>query len=354
MQQDQTNQQNKKRKTISYNAERVVGTGSFGVVYLAKVEETDEVVAIKKVLQDRRYKNRELQMMKTVNHRNVVKMKHCFFNKGERNGLYLHLVLEYVPDTVYNFCKSFTKKKEYMPLIYVKLFTYQMLRSLNYIHTRSICHRDIKPQNLLVDPISGVLKLCDFGSAKQLQQGEPNVAYICSRFYRAPELIFGSTFYTTAIDVWSAGCVLGELMLGEPLFPGESSLDQIVEIMRVLGKPRKEQLGSLSKNYSSFKFPDVQALPWRKIYEKRLNLGFPLPEDALRLLDRMLQYDPKERPGAIDLLADPFFDDLRNKNTRLPSGKQLPELFDFSMDELKLLSHQHSKNDLIPTWYRED
>ena len=101
---------------------------------------------------------------------------------------------------------------------------------------QGICHRDIKPQNLLLDPESGILKLCDFGSAKHLVRGEPNVSYICSRYYRAPELIFGATDYTTNIDVWSAGCVFAELMLGQPIFPGDSGVDQLVEIIKVITK----------------------------------------------------------------------------------------------------------------------
>lgn len=83
-----------------------------------------------------------------------------------------------------------------------------------YIHALGICHRDIKPQNLLVDPTNHVLKICDFGSAKKLLKGEVNVSYICSRYYRAPELIFGATEYNNAIDVWSVGCVIAELLLG--------------------------------------------------------------------------------------------------------------------------------------------
>jgi glycogen synthase kinase 3 beta len=86
-----------------------------------------------------------------------------------------------------------------MPVLEVKLYIYQLFRSLAYIHSQGICHRDIKPQNLLLDPASGVLKLCDFGSAKILVENEPNVSYICSRYYRAPELIFGATNYTTKI-----------------------------------------------------------------------------------------------------------------------------------------------------------
>lgn len=107
------------------------------------------------------------------------------------------------------------------------------MRSLAHLHGMGICHRDIKPQNLLVNPELGVLKLCDFGSAKRLTADEPNVAYICSRYYRAPELIFGATHYTTAIDIWSSGCVMAELLLGHPIFPGDSGVDQLVEIIKV-------------------------------------------------------------------------------------------------------------------------
>lgn len=99
-----------------------------------------------------------------------------------------------------------------MPILEVKLYIYQLFRSLAYIHSQGICHRDIKPQNLLLDPATGVLKLCDFGSAKILVESEPNVSYICSRYYRAPELIFGATNYTTKIGE-DATVVYGERML---------------------------------------------------------------------------------------------------------------------------------------------
>lgn len=154
----------------------------------------------------------------------------------------------------------------------LQVYMYQLFRSLAYIHSQGVCHRDIKPQNLLVDPETAILKLCDFGrwawclhngqrwkkkktfcsalklanallqsvfrldqfcSAKQLVRGEPNVSYICSRYYRAPELIFGATDYTANIDIWSAGCVLAELLLGQPIFPGDSGVDQLVEIIKV-------------------------------------------------------------------------------------------------------------------------
>ena len=112
--------------------------------------------------------------------------------------MYLNLVLEFVPKTLFQVAQEQTQSKE-LSLLNIKLYIYQTLRSLAYIHTKGICHRDIKPQNLLVNPETHELKLCDFGSAKILQKGESNVAYICSRYYRAPELIFGAIDYTTAI-----------------------------------------------------------------------------------------------------------------------------------------------------------
>ncbi|KAM7275799.1 hypothetical protein ACFE04_017665 [Oxalis oulophora] len=257
------------KQTVSYMAERVVGHGSFGVVFQAKCLETGETVAIKKVLQDKRYKNRELQTMRLLDHPNVV--------------------------------------------------------SLNI----GVCHRDIKPQNLLVNPHTHQLKLCDFGSAKVLVRGEPNISYICSRYYRAPELIFGATEYTTAIDIWSAGCVLAELLLGQPLFPGESGVDQLVEIIKVLGTPTREEIKCMNPNYTEFKFPQIKAHPWHKIFHKRM------PPEAVDLVSRLLQYSPNLRSTALDALAHPFFDELCDANTRLPNGRFLPPLFNFKAHELK-------------------
>lgn len=119
--------------------------------------------------------------------------------QSQKDEVYLNLVLEYISETVYRASRYFNKMKTTMPMLEVKLYIYQLFRSLAYIHSQGICHRDIKPQNLLLDPNTGVLKLCDFGSAKILIPNEPNVSYICSRYYRAPELIFGSTNYTTKI-----------------------------------------------------------------------------------------------------------------------------------------------------------
>jgi len=345
----------------------VVGNGSFGVVYKADLcgtsiehlekqnqsSESNETsstedssnkdkkyqVAIKKVLQDKRFKNRELAIMRNLKHINIVQLKFFFYSIGDKKDeVYLNLILEFVPETVYRVSRHYNKNKQMVPMIFVRLYMYQLLRALAHIHASSICHRDIKPQNLLVNPQTAVLKLCDFGSAKQLVPGEPNVSYICSRYYRAPELIFGATDYTCSIDVWSAGCVLAELMMGQPIFPGESGVDQLVEIIKLLGTPTKESIKEMNPNYTEFKFPTIKAHPWSKVFKKNT------PANAIDMCSALLEYSPKKRFTAWDSLTHTFFDELRNPDTRLPNKQPLPELFNFTDRELK---YNPSKNSLL-------
>ncbi|KAL8192156.1 hypothetical protein R6Q57_028018 [Mikania cordata] len=315
------------KQTVSYMAERVVGTGSFGTVFQAKCLETGETVAIKKVLQDKRYKNRELQLMRTMDHPNIVSLKHCFFSTTSRDEVFLNLVMEYVPETIHRVLKHYDNLHQSMPLIYVKLYTYQIFRGLAYMHmVTGVCHRDLKPQNVLVDPLTHQVKICDFGSAKMLVRGEVNISYICSRFYRAPELIFGATEYTTSIDIWSAGCILAELLLGQPLFPGENAVDQLVEIIKVLGTPTREEIRCMNPNYNDFRFPQIKAHPWHKVFHKRM------PPEAIDLASRLLQYSPSLRCNALEALTHPFFDELRQPNVHLPNGRPLPPLFNFKQE----------------------
>lgn len=333
---------------IAYTNCKVIGNGSFGVVFQAKLVKgappgADDQIAIKKVLQDKRFKNRELQIMRMVTHTNVVNLHAFFYSNGEKakkDEVYLNLVLEFVPETVYRVSRSYTKMKQTMPMSYIKLYVYQLLRSLAYIHCLGICHRDIKPQNLLLNHNTGVLKLCDFGSAKILVAGEPNVSYICSRYYRAPELIFGATNYTTNIDVWSTGCVMAELMLGQPLFPGESGIDQLVEIIKVLGTPTREQIKTMNPNYMEHKFPQIKPHPFNKVFRPRTS------PDAISLISRLLEYTPSARYTAIEAMTHPLFDDLRQPDAKMESGKSMPTLFDFSREELSIRPDLISK--LVP------
>ncbi|XP_074605424.1 glycogen synthase kinase-3-like [Brevipalpus obovatus] len=331
---------------ITYTNSKLIGNGSFGVVYSAQLSgDPSEMVAIKKVLQDKRFKNRELQIMRRLDHCNIVKLKFFFYTAGEKKEeIYLNLVLEFVPETVYRVARHHNKQKLFVPITLVKLYMYQLFRSLAYIHSLGICHRDIKPQNLLVDPETGVLKLCDFGSAKHLVNGEPNVSYICSRYYRAPELIFGSTDYTTMIDVWSAGCVLAELLIGQPIFPGDSGVDQLVEIIKILGTPTREQIREMNRNYTEFRFPQIKAHPWEKVFRNRT-------PDAIDLVSKLLEYTPSQRITPLQACAHRFFDELRELNYRPPlKSGQPPPLFNFSEHELKIQPSLNSK--LIPSHFR--
>lgn len=320
-----------RQQEIVYTGLRIIGNGSFGVVYQARLVDNNEPVAIKKVLQDKRFKNRELQIMRRLDHCNIIRLQYFFYSAGEKKDeVYLNLVLDYVPETVYRVIRHHSKAKQIMPVLYTKLYMYQLFRSLAYIHANGVCHRDIKPQNLLLNPETGILKLCDFGSAKMLVKGEPNVSYICSRYYRAPELIFGATDYTCDIDIWSAGCVFAELLLGQPIFPGDSGVDQLVEIIKVLGTPTKDQIRKMNSNYTEFKFPQIKAHPWNKVFRTRT------PPEAIELVSRLLEYTPSSRISPMDACAHPFFNELRQPGVRMPNGRDFPSLFNFTQQELAI------------------
>ncbi|ESW96072.1 hypothetical protein KL918_000019 [Ogataea parapolymorpha] len=338
---------------IEYAQKSMVGHGSFGYVYQITLLHDNSKAAIKRVLQDKRYKNRELEIMRLINHKNIVKLLSFFYKTNDKDEQYLHLILEYIPETLYKSCHWYTSRQRTMPMLEVKLYSYQLFRSLLYIHSLGICHRDIKPQNLLIDPLNGILKLCDFGSAKVLNPAEPNVSYICSRYYRAPELIFGARNYTTKIDLWSAGCVIAELILGQPLFPGESGIDQLVEIIKILGTPTKDEIKSMNPNYMDHKFPSIKPIPLQKIFKN-------VEPECLELLQLVLNYSPVLRIGAAEALTCKFFDEFRAqpeikfpnfRNYKLDRELLIPDLFDFSKRELSV--NPALIDALVPAWKRD-
>ena len=311
------------RRTYSYTAERVIGNGSFGVVYQAVSADTGEIVAIKKVYQDKRYKNRELQIMKELGHHpNIVQLHHAFYSAGDKpEEVFLHVVMEYVPETVHKLLKTYQKLRQPFPNILAKLYTYQLCRGVAFVHAGGVCHRDIKPQNLLICPRRHVLKLCDFGSAKRLSPGENNVSYICSRYYRAPELIFGAVQYDHAVDLWSLGCVLGEMLQGIPLFQGENGVDQLVQVIKILGAPCVDELFKMNPNYSAdFKFPSINRS------SRIVKPSTPIDLEGEKILDSLLQYDPKSRMTCAEVLKCTWFDELRSNTCMVPTSEGLQRL----------------------------
>ena len=180
-----------------------------------------------------------------------------------------------------------------IPMIGVKMFAWQLLRALGFLHAKGIIHRDVKPQNILVEDNKFAMKLCDFGSAKKIDYKTASVSYICSRYYRAPELQFGATKYNEKVDIWGAACVIAELIKMSPLFPGKDSKRQIIEIFKVLGTPSPNDVNNMNPDYKNKNFPDMVPMPFES--------NFPPCTDnvALDFLRYLLVYSPGERPSAL-------------------------------------------------------
>jgi glycogen synthase kinase 3 beta len=297
----------------------MLGQGSFGMVYSAQTPD-GEVVAIKKVVQDPKYKNRELDVMKMLNHRNCVRLMGSFKTSGQQPGeVCLNLVMEYLPLTLQSYFDSSRKPHQCPSLLYVKLFSFQLFAGLAYLHELGVTHRDLKPENVLVNAETGDLKICDFGSAKLLQPHEESIAYIASRYYRAPELLLGHTYYTNAIDIWAAGCVIAEMLSGDPLFGGRTSSDQLAAIVRIIGQPTKDDIAAFPLNASVKPSASDPRTLTRVLPEET-------PAELLEMLASIFVYDPARRPTARDLLQHKYFDALFGGKQRLPNGNRMPDL----------------------------
>ena len=319
-------------KDIKFDKKDEIGSGAFGQVYLARIAKTNEKVAVKTVFQDPRYKNRELSIMKELNHPNLIYLKSYYYteSKDHPNQYYLNVVMDYIPLTLSKLISHNRNYSKKFPDILLKLYSYQMLKGIGYLHSLGICHRDIKPQNILINDEDFTLKICDFGCAKHLVKGEQNIAYICSRYFRPPELILGCTDYTTQVDVWSIGCVIAELCLNRPIFPGSTSKEQLYEIIKILGSPTDEELLNLNGKYKNIKLDKVPKKSWIDVF-KNYNSD-PLYID---LVGKLLVYEPETRLGPYKALCHPYFDDLRNGDYELPNGKDLPKhLFEFQQCEI--------------------
>lgn len=302
-----------------YQITKVLGRGAFGIVCCAK-SPSGETVAVKKVKIDPTHKNREIDILKLLKHKNCISLQNSFKTTGSKPGIrYINIVMDYLPMSLHKFAYSYKKNQKYPPIFYVKLFSYQLFTGLSYIHSIGVTHRDIKPENVIIDPATGELKICDFGSAKMLHPNEESIAYIASRFYRAPELILGSTHYTTAIDIWAAGCVIVELLNGgSPLFPGKTSKSQLTEIVSVIGRPTKDDL-------NSFSHPNVYINGHQTTTIER-SLPKHVPADILDLLSKIFVYNPKERYTAEQCMRHSCFDELFNCQNKMPNGNMMPIL----------------------------
>ena len=190
---------------------------------------------------------------------------HFFSYEGEKQ--YLNVVMQFFPLNLYDYIQASKGKR--LSKLKLKIIIYQLFRALLYLQEKRIAHRDIKPHNILIRQSDLKVVICDFGSAKILVPGEENISYICSRCYRAPELIFENTQYTTQIDVWSTGCVLVQMIIGSAVFRANSNLQQLIEIMKVLGSPNTEEILEMNPNcdLDKFQLPKIPKKDWTKVQD---------------------------------------------------------------------------------------
>ncbi|XP_023067537.1 cyclin-dependent kinase 3 isoform X2 [Piliocolobus tephrosceles] len=277
-----------------------IGEGTYGVVYKAKNRETGQLVALKKIRLDLEMEGvpstaiREISLLKELKHPNIVQLLDVVHNERK-----LYLVFEFLSQDLKKYMDS-TPDSE-LPLHLIKSYLFQLLQGVSFCHSHRVIHRDLKPQNLLINEL-GAIKLADFGLARAF--GVPLRTYtheVVTLWYRAPEILLGSKFYTTAVDIWSIGCIFAEMVTRKALFPGDSEIDQLFRIFRMLGTP------------SEATWPGVTQLPdYKGSFPKwtRKGLGEVVPSlepEGRDLLMQLLQYDPSRRITAKTALAHPYF-----------------------------------------------
>eukprot|EP01137_Pigoraptor_chileana_P026615 Opistho-2@8188 len=285
-----------------------LGEGTYGVVYKAQNQETGDIVALKSIRLDSEEEGvpctaiREISLLKELKHVNIVRL-HDVLHTDKK----LTLVFEYCDQDLKKYMDS---QGGNIGVMTMKSFLFQLLRGVAFCHEHRVLHRDLKPQNLLINK-RGELKLADFGLARAF--GIPVRAYsheVVTLWYRAPDVLMGSRRYSTSIDIWSAGCIFAEMAAGgRPLFPGSSTSDQLARIFKVLGTPTEETWPGVSE-LPEWKpdFPVYKAVP--------LQTALPMIDPyGIDLLQRMLQYQPDSRISAEEAMNHPYFHDL-NATTR--------------------------------------
>lgn len=308
-----------------------IGEGTYGTVFKAKNKETHEIVALKRVRLDDDDEGvpssalREICLLKELKHKNIVRLYDVLHSEKK-----LTLVFEHCDQDLKKYFDSLNGE---IDLDVVKSFMYQLLRGLAFCHSHNVLHRDLKPQNLLINK-NGELKLADFGLARAF--GIPVKCYsaeVVTLWYRPPDVLFGAKLYTTSIDMWSAGCIFAELAnSGRPLFPGSDVDDQLKRIFKLLGENQIMNYVDNSNTlvlfvFKCFKFtisgtpnedtwPGVTQLPDYKplaAYQPSLGLAQVVPRLPARgrdLLTRLLTCNPALRMPADDAMAHAYFHDL--------------------------------------------
>jgi len=297
--------QRKDPPTQRYNLLDKLGEGTYGIVYKAFDNKTQQVIAIKKIRLDMEDEGvpptaiREISLLKELcRHPNIVNL-HDVIHKGQR----LCLVFEYLPNDL----KAYMENNRLGPDL-VKKWTYQLIAGINFCHSRRILHRDLKPPNLLIDSNDN-MKLGDFGLARAF--GVPMREYtheVVTLWYRAPEVLLGTNHYSTPLDIWSIGCIMAEMASMTPLFPGDSEIDQLYKIFKMLGTPNEEIWPGITElpDYKAF-FPRWSP---QNMVEVVHGLTPNLNNQGFDLLQQLLCYHPADRISAKRAMNHEWFRDL--------------------------------------------
>ncbi|PWN91441.1 putative Cdk1-cyclin-dependent kinase 1 [Acaromyces ingoldii] len=289
----------------NYQKIEKLGEGTYGVVYKAKdltPGANGRIVALKKIRLEAEDEGvpstaiREISLLKELRDEYIVRLYDIIHQESK-----LYLVMEFLDLDLKKYMDNVGKRPDGMGPEIVKKFTYQLVRGIFFCHAHRILHRDLKPQNLLIDK-DGNLKLADFGLARAF--GIPLRTYtheVVTLWYRAPEVLLGSRHYSTAIDMWSVGCIFAEMAIKSPLFPGDSEIDEIFRIFRTLGTPSDATWPGV-KSLPDYKpsFPQWSGMPLTKAVPD-------LDEAGIDLLRGMLVYDPAGRVSAKRCLDHPYF-----------------------------------------------
>nr|VDC80380.1 unnamed protein product [Brassica rapa] len=308
-----------------------IGKGSYGVVCSAIDTLTGEKVAIKKIhdifehISDAARILREIKLLRLLRHPDIVEIKHIMLPPSRREFKDIYVVFELMESDLHQVIKA----NDDLTREHYQFFLYQLLRALKYIHTANVYHRDLKPKNILANA-NCKLKICDFGLARVAFNDTPTTIiwtdYVATRWYRAPELC-GSFYskYTPAIDIWSIGCIFAEVLMGKPLFPGKNVVHQLDLMTDLLGTPSLDTISRVRNEKARRYLTSMRKKPPIPFTQKFPNAD-PL---SLKLLERLLAFDPKDRPTAQEALADPYFKGLA-KVEREPSCQPITKMeFEF-------------------------